>query len=75
MEIRIGKPGRSSALTERQFEHGETVVSVMKVENQQLVRHDFGKPEWADDRATGAIAVWETHYSDPAMAQQASAVQ
>ena len=70
MEIRIGKPGRSSALTERQFEHGETVVSVMKVENQQLVRHDFGKPEWADDRATGAIAVWETHYSDPAMAQQ-----
>ena len=70
MEIRIGKPGRTCALTEKEFQHGESVVSVMKVENQQLVRHDFSKPVWVEDRATGAIAVWETQYSDPAVAQQ-----
>ena len=73
MEIRIGKPGRICAGTERQFEHGETVVSVMRVENQQLVRHDFAKPAWADDRATGAIAVWETQYHDPSIDQQGPA--
>ena len=70
MEIRIGKPGRVCAQTDRQFEHGETVVSVMRVENQQLVRHDFGKPVWDDERGAGAIAVWETQYQDPAAANQ-----
>ncbi|MBM3290722.1 MAG: hypothetical protein FJY92_11275 [Candidatus Hydrogenedentes bacterium] len=70
MEIRIGKPGRICTQTERQFEHGETVVSVMRVENQQLVRHDFGKPGWDNGRASGAIAVWETQYQDPAAARQ-----
>jgi hypothetical protein len=70
MEIRIGKPGRTCAVTEKQFEHGDTVVSVMKVESQQLVRQDFSKQSWGDEQAAGAIAVWETQYSDPAKAQQ-----
>ncbi|NUM53039.1 MAG: hypothetical protein HUU46_05290 [Candidatus Hydrogenedentes bacterium] len=70
MEIRIGKPGRVCAGSNKQFEHGETVVSVMRVENQQLARHDFAKPVWDEERASGAIAVWETQYSDPSMAQQ-----
>lgn len=70
MEIRIGKPGRTCALTEKQFEHGETVVSVMRVENKQLVRRDFTKPAWMEDGASGALAVWETQYSDPTVAEQ-----
>jgi hypothetical protein len=70
MEIRIGKPGHTCASTERHFEHGESVVSVMRVENQQVVRQDFAKPEWGDERAAGAIAVWETQYSDPAVADK-----
>lgn len=70
MDIRIGKPGRVCEGSERQFEHGETVVSVMRVENQQLVRHDFAKPAWVDDRASGAVAVWETQYRDPSVEEQ-----
>ncbi|MDZ4861755.1 MAG: hypothetical protein SGI88_22500 [Candidatus Hydrogenedentes bacterium] len=70
MEIRIGKPGRNCASSEKQFEHGETVVSVMRVEQQQLVRHDFAKPTWENSQASGSIAVWETQYTDPSVAQQ-----
>ncbi|HRK34379.1 MAG TPA: hypothetical protein PLJ47_07265 [Candidatus Hydrogenedentes bacterium] len=70
MEIRIGKPGRVCSSSEKHFEHGETVVSVMRVENQQLVRQDFSKPTWERTNASGSIAVWETQYSDPSVAQQ-----
>lgn len=70
MEIRIGKPGRVCAKTEKEFTHGEELVSVMRVENQQLVRRDYSKSGWHQTEGSGAVAVWETQYIDPAVAQQ-----
>ena len=70
MEIRIGKPGRTCASTARQFEHGEHVISVMRVQERQLVRQDFSKPAWETEKASGTIAVWETQYADPSLAEQ-----
>lgn len=70
MEIRIGKPARACAGTERPFEHGEEVISIVRMENQTLVRHDFSKESWNPDWATGALAVWATEYVDPKVAEQ-----
>ncbi|GMV91545.1 MAG: hypothetical protein AMXMBFR82_13230 [Candidatus Hydrogenedentota bacterium] len=70
MEIRIGKPGRECAATERSFEHGETVVSMVKIENQALVRLDFARESFQPEMASSALAVWETEYIDPRVAEQ-----
>ncbi|MCC6488547.1 MAG: hypothetical protein IT364_13705 [Candidatus Hydrogenedentes bacterium] len=70
MEIRIGKAARTCAGTERAFEHGEFVVSVVRLENQALVRQDFAKSVYAPATAEGALAVWETQYIDPNVANQ-----
>jgi hypothetical protein len=70
MEIRIGKPGRVCSATERPFEHGETVVSLVKIENQALVRFDFSRESFEPNAANSALAVWETQYIDPSVADQ-----
>ena len=70
MEIRIGKAARTCAGTERPFEHGEYVVSVVRLENQALVRQDFAKSSYESASAAGALAVWETQYIDPRVAEQ-----
>lgn len=70
MEIRIGKPGRECAATDRSFEHGETVVSMVKIENQALVRLDFARASFEPEMANSALAVWETEFIDPRVAEQ-----
>jgi len=70
MEIRIGKPGRTCSQSERPFEHGEEVVSLVKMEHQTLVRQDFAKETFEPALARGALAVWNTQYIDPKVAEQ-----
>lgn len=70
MEIRIGKPGRVCAGTSRPFDHGEKVVSVVKIEDREIVREDFAESAWDPGRGAGAMAVWETQYVDPRVAEQ-----
>ena len=70
MEIRIGKASRRCHATERAFEHGEEVVSLVRMQDQALVREDYGKDAWNDDLGSGALAVWSMSYIDPAVAEQ-----
>lgn len=70
MEIRLGKTGRACAATERPFEHGDDVVSVAKLEHEELTRRDYAKRHWDPECATGALAVWATRYVDPKVAEQ-----
>ncbi len=70
MEIRIGKPARVCYETERPFVHGEEVISMVKMENQALVRHDYAKESWDPGLASGALAVWATEFIDPKVAEQ-----
>ncbi len=70
MEIRIGKGARVCRATERPFEHGQQVVSLVRLENGMLVREDYGRDAWNDDFALGTLAVWTTEYIDPAVAEQ-----
>ena len=70
MEIRIGKPARVCSGTERPFEHGEEVVSLVKMENQALVRLDFAKESFEPSMSRGALAVWAMQYIDPRVAEQ-----
>ena len=70
MEIRIGKASRRCHATERPFEHGEEVVSLVRMEDQALVREDYGKDAWNDECGAGALAVWSMLYIDPAVAEQ-----
>jgi hypothetical protein len=70
MEIRIGKPGRVCAGTSRPFDHGEKVVSVVKIEDREIVRRDFAQSAWEPEQGVGAMAVWETQYVDPKVAEQ-----
>lgn len=70
MEIRIGKPARICSGSERPFEHGEEVISLVKMENQSLVRLDFSKESFESSMSRGALAVWATQYIDPRVAEQ-----
>lgn len=70
MEIRIGKLARKCAASERPFEHGETVTSVVRMEEQRLVREDYAHEAWDGTTAQGAVAVWETVYRDPEIEEQ-----
>lgn len=70
MELRIGKQGNVCAKSGRSFQHGEEVISVVKIENQTLVREDFAKEHWSPEQSEGALAVWETQYVDPKLAEE-----
>jgi hypothetical protein len=70
MEIRIGKTSRKCHATDRPFEHGEELISLVRMEDQILVREDYGKDAWNDERGAGALAVWSMLYIDPAVAEQ-----
>jgi hypothetical protein len=70
MELRIGKQSAACAKSGRSFQHGEDVVSVVKIENQSLVREDFAKEHWSTEQREGALAVWETQYVDPKRAEE-----
>ncbi len=65
MEIKIGKSSRACRATERDFVHGDAVVSLIRSENQTLVREDYGMDAWDESYAAGALAVWNTQYRDP----------
>jgi hypothetical protein len=70
MEIKIGKSARACCATERDFVHGEQVVSLVRIENQVYVREDYAEEAWNPDKAEGAIAVWTMTYIDPKVAEQ-----
>jgi hypothetical protein len=70
MEIRIGKATRHCARTQRAFEHGEEVLSLVRRDNEDLVREDYAKDAWEPQQGDGALAVWSTHYIDPDAAER-----
>jgi hypothetical protein len=70
MEIRIGKQGRACSATNRQFEHGEQVISLVRYENQALMREDFASEAYDQARSTGALAVWSSPFIDPKVVDQ-----
>lgn len=70
MDIRIARVAKNSCKSERPFEHGETIVSAVRVIEQEYQREDYSKADWTDHEAKTAVAVWNTTYVDPAIAEQ-----
>ena len=70
MEIRIGKTARKCVITERPFEHGDEVTSLVRMEQGALVREDYAEENWDPSRAEGALAVWATTFCDPKKAEE-----
>ena len=65
MEIKIGKSGRQCCASGHAFQHGDEVVSSVKLHDRAYLREDFAKAFWRDDLAKDAVAVWSTRYRDP----------
>ncbi len=70
MEIKIGKSARACSTCERPFEHEETLTSVVRIENQALVREDYCQACWNPERAVGTFSVWSPKFYDPKVAEQ-----
>ena len=70
MEIRIGKAARQCLESGTMFEHGEEVISLVRVEEGAYVRQDYSKAAWKEELASDAVAVWSTHYHDPKVEQE-----
>lgn len=70
MEIRISRPARTCYRTEREFVHGEKVVSAVRLDNEHFVRQDVAEDAWDAEAGQGAVAVWTTAYVDPRIAEQ-----
>lgn len=70
MEFTIGKPARSCRETERRFEHGEKVYSVVRYIDGEYAREDFCETAWDGEKAAAATASWTTPFYDPAVAEQ-----
>ena len=70
MEIKIGKSARHCAASAKTFEHGDTVYSLIRYQNQEVVREDYISEHWDPDLTKGALAVWSTTYYDPKVAEQ-----
>ena len=70
MEIRIGKTARKCAASDRPFEHGDQVTSLVRMQEGELVREDYTEEGWDPSRAEGALAVWTTTFCDPKKAEE-----
>jgi hypothetical protein len=70
MEIKIGKAARLCSDSEAEFEHGQTVISLVRIENQEYIREDYSEKSWNADAGSSAIAVWTTTFIDPRVADQ-----
>lgn len=70
MEIKIGKSARVCRSCERLFEHEETITSLVRIENQVLIREDYCAQCWDSGCATGAYSIWSSRFYDPKVAEQ-----
>lgn len=70
MEIKIGKRARACCGCTRAFVHEEELTSVVRVEDQVLVREDYCTACWEPARASSAFSVWLSKFYDPKVAEQ-----
>jgi hypothetical protein len=70
MEIKIGRTSRQCCQSGEPFEHNQSIVSVLQVEDHSFERRDYDTRNWNDALGEGAIAVWATRYRDPRMEDQ-----
>ena len=70
MEIKITRSARNCTACAREFVHDEDLMSVARIENQQLLRTDYCAACWAPTNGAGAFSVWSPKYYDPRVADQ-----
>lgn len=70
MEIRIGKTARSCFGCGRAFVHDEELTSLVRIQDQALVREDYCPACWNPQRGQGAFSVWSLRFYDPKVAEQ-----
>ena len=70
MEIKISKSARACAACERDFVHEEELTSVVRFENQALIREDYCGTCWTPERGAKAFSVWTPRFYDPKVAEQ-----
>ncbi len=70
MEIKIGRSAHGCIRCEKSFEHEESLLSLVRIEEGTLVREDYcgACRERADQ--SGAYSVWTVEYYDPKVAEQ-----
>jgi hypothetical protein len=70
MEIKIGKSARACTACAAEFVHDQEFTSLVRIENQALVREDYCKACWHADRGAGAFSVWSPRFYDSRVADQ-----
>lgn len=70
MEIKIGKCSQVCTTCGRTFIHEAPVTSVVRVDEQALVREDYCEACAHGARAGDAFSAWTTKYYDPRVAEQ-----
>lgn len=70
MEIKIGKSARHCTGCSREFVHEEPLYSVVRIEDQSLVRDDYCDACWRNADRPRAFSVWHSKYYDPRVAEQ-----
>lgn len=73
MEIQIGRSGRECVVCEKEFEHEQPHVSLVRIADGTLDREDYCNDCWKEELAENAYSVWESQYYDPRVAEQAPA--
>lgn len=70
MEIKIGKSARHCTGCSREFVHEEAIHSVVRIEEQALVRDDYCESCWEQQTQPRAFSVWHSKFYDPRVAEQ-----
>jgi len=70
MDIKISKAARKCVECGRDFDHGETMNSLVRIERRELLREDYCAACWDAARSDGAYSVWSPRYIDPKVLEQ-----
>lgn len=69
MDIKISKAKNCCTGTEAPFEHGEGVMSLVRLQEGELVREDYKESAWHEEFRKEAYSLWKTTYYDPHFAE------
>lgn len=64
LDFEIRRSARKCAKTDREFQPGETVYSLLVAEGAEVIRHDYCQEAWAGP-PENALAWWKSLAADP----------
>ena len=70
MEIKISKSAKVCVATERDFVHEDTVYSLVRIMDGELIREDYCEEAWPQADQAKAYSTWTTKFYDPKVAEE-----